>query len=174
MLGGRGGAACCLCSAAESPPEREIRDDPEHDEHDEQLDDLEVRVLPVQVQVINYDVRVLEVTVARVAMQRFAVQPEHGDHQPDDAAPQETALHDHLHDPGHLVREVEPVNGQAQERRYQHGTDRAAVLQTDFRYYKTIDLINFDFKRILYKKKKCPHFKFGIKTKISFVIFLEN
>jgi len=119
-----------LCG--ESPPEREIRDAPEKHEHDDQLDDLEVRMLPVQVQVINNDVRVFEVTVTGVAVHRFPVQSEHGDHQPDDATPQETGLHDYLHNPRHLVREVEPVDGQTQERRYQHGTDRTAVLRNDF------------------------------------------
>lgn len=85
----------------------------------------------VQVQVINNNVRVLEVTVTGVAGQRFPVQSEHGDHQPDDAAPQETSLHDYLHDPRHLVREIESVDGQTQKRCYQHRTDRAAVLRND-------------------------------------------
>lgn len=85
-------------------------------------------MLTVQVQIVNDDVGVFEVTVTGGAVQRFPAQSEHGDHQPDDAAPQETALHDYLHDRGHLVRKVEPVDGQAQERRYQHGTDRASVL----------------------------------------------
>lgn len=92
-------------------------------------------MLPVDVQVVDDDVGVLEVAVAVVAVQRFPVQTEHGDHQADDSAPQEAALHEHLHDPRHLVREVEPVDGQAQKRRDQHGTDRAAVLQDNCYYY---------------------------------------
>lgn len=67
-------------------------------------------------------------TIAGVAIQRFSVQAEHRYNQPNDAAPQETALHHYFHDPRYLVREVEPVNGQTQERRYNHWTDRAAIL----------------------------------------------
>lgn len=97
----------------EPPPEREIREEPEQQKHDEQLDDLEVWMFPVHVQVVNYDIWVFEVAVARVTVQRFSVQPKHGDDQSDDSAPQETGLHNELHDPRHLVREVEPVNGQS-------------------------------------------------------------
>jgi len=121
-----------LCG--KSPPEREIRNAPEKHEHDDQLDDLEVRMLPVQVQIINNDVRVFEVTVTGVAVHRFPVQSKHGNHQADDSTPQETGLHDYLHNPWHLVCEVEPIDGQTQERRYQHGTDRTAVLFNDLFY----------------------------------------
>lgn len=95
----------------EPPPEREIREKPVQQKHDDQLDDLEVWMFPVHVQVVNYNVWVFEMAVARVAVQGFPVQPEHGDDQPDDAAPQEAGLHYEFHDPRHLVREVEPVNG---------------------------------------------------------------
>lgn len=110
-------------------PEGEVRETPEQHQHDEQLDDLEVRVLAVQVQVVDDDIGVFEMAVTGVTVQRLSVQPKHGDHQPDDTAPQEAGLHHELHDPWDLVREVEPVNSQAQERRYHHRTHRTAVLK---------------------------------------------
>lgn len=54
-------------------------------------------MLPIHVQVVNYDVWVFEVAVAGVAVQWFSVQPEHSDDQPDNSAPQETGLHYELH-----------------------------------------------------------------------------
>lgn len=116
-------------NVGEPATEGEVREAPEQHQHDEQLDDFEVRVLAVQVQVVDDDVGVFEVTVTGVTAQRLSVQPEHRDHQPDDAAPQEAGLHHNLHDPRDLVREVEPVDSQAQERRYHHRTHRTAVLK---------------------------------------------
>lgn len=113
----------------EPVPESEVREEPEQHQHDEQLDDLEVRVLAVQVQVVDDDVGVFEVTVTSVTAQRLPVESEHRDHQPDDAAPQEAGLHHKLHDPRDLVCEVEPVDSQAQEWRYHHRTHRTAVLK---------------------------------------------
>lgn len=68
-------------------------------------------MLSVQIQVVNNDVGVFEVAIAGVAVQRFPIQSEHGNHQSDDSASQETTLHYELHNPRHLMRKVEPVNG---------------------------------------------------------------
>jgi len=60
---------CATSSARKSLPEREIRKTPEEYKHDQQFDDLEIRVLPVHVQVVYNDVGVFEVTVSGFAVQ---------------------------------------------------------------------------------------------------------
>lgn len=85
-------------------------------------------MLPVHVQVVDDDVWVSEMTVTCVAVQRFPSQPEHGDDQSHDPTPQETSLHYELHEPRHLVCEVESINGQPQKWRNYHRANRTAVL----------------------------------------------